>query len=158
MKYVSVLVLFLMATTSSSDETPDRIVKNYLQGYSDGIDTVELVKAYWMPSMSTFSAGRQASHMSSLDFAKLVDSFRENERSKGWIRTSIIESAMCVLREDMAFVHVRYQREYKDGSMLEDAVLYTVNKEIDWRISSVIPTVTNILVECTEPRERKDDV
>jgi hypothetical protein len=102
------LMLFLLvaaiASPSVADRSPQSVVTQYIEGYSNGIDAHELIQRYWHPSMIKFLPVDLPTQLQSTQFADMVNQFRENVREQSWLRTEIAEIRQCEVRPDLAVV------------------------------------------------------
>lgn len=143
-------IFLLCAAGASASEGPEQVVRNYLEGYSDGIEASELVRTFWLPSVIVYAAGIQADQIPAPEFASRLDAFRKQVRGQGFLRTVVVESKECLVREDLAMVSVRYMRQFDDGTESMNGVLYTLSEMNGWKISSVMPTDAKLIVGCLD--------
>ncbi len=151
-KAIPFLLLVLSASGVYSSDSPGQVVKGYFEGYGNGQDTQELVGTYWLPSVMVYAAGLQPIQIPAAQFAGRLEAFRTQAREQGWSQGEIVELEECLLRSDMAMVSVRYRSQTPAGVESANAVLYTLILTDAWRISSVMPTDSGVLVGCDGTR------
>ena len=142
------MVCMFGASLAEAEATPEEVVASYFREFSAGVDAGQLVADYWLPHLITFSPGGHPARLSASEWTGVLDDFREQVLESGWLRTTIVESAQCLLREDVAIVNIRYLREFEGGTSAMEAVLYTLIREDGWKLSSVMPTNPDLIVTC----------
>ena len=152
MRYANVLffaTLLIMAFSAKAD-TPESVVSRYIDAYSAGVPTTELVDTYWMPTVTVHPKGLTANQLDAQAWAEVLETFRNQVTEQGWIRSEIVELHSCQLREELAIVSLSYNRVFKDGSKELDAVVYSLSGVDGWRLSSVWPVDIDALITCAE--------
>ena len=102
----------------------------------------------WITSLSSRSCWQTAQFSICVKKTRNPTSKRQESKA-GRLGVNIRALAECPVRDDTVIVTVQYRRKYQEGKVIDDAVLYTVTKIDDWRITSVMPVAPGTSMQCT---------
>ena len=93
MSRLSLILIFIafVAAGAHSDDSPEQVVRSYIKGYSEGLDTSELVRTFWLEKVVLYSAGQQPNQISATEWAGILEAYRGQTREEGWLRSEIVD-------------------------------------------------------------------
>ncbi len=142
--------VFLFSLPTFASETPIKRVTAYIAAFNSGADMQVVGAEYWFSEMVLNPADQHPVHLSGAALAQQFERLRAGLKEAGWVRSEIVETANCQLREDFALVSVRYVRIFEDGARRPGSVLYTVGKDSSiWKISSINPVDPTKMIGCS---------
>jgi hypothetical protein len=148
MRVLLAILFCAMAGASYASSSPSSAVVDYLEDFNRGLPAEELVQSYWHPSAMIVTPGGVLSFQNHQDSKQWLEGIQAEISRNGWIRSDLVESAVCPLGDTVALFSMKFKRVFADGSETFGGGTYTMLKSDRWRIVVLTFVDPKNLVRC----------
>lgn len=151
MKYLCIFVLWAITATVQGSDEVSTAIDHYFEDFNRGMPALELVHAHWHPESVVFTSDAVKIFDGYKESASWVQEIQVSIAEDGWVRSEVVESAVCNLGDTLALYSMKFKRVFSDGREIISGGTYTLAKSDRWRIASVIFANPDDLVRCDNP-------
>jgi len=119
----------------------------YLDDFNARRPADALISSYWQPPVSIVTPEEVLS-LSRRQLVRWIGDIQEQIDADGWLRSELVESAVCPLSETSALYSVRFKRFFDDGREMTRTAVYTLLKTDTWRIVTLALADRDTTISC----------